>query len=213
MANVLHWLVPKELEFFDMLKEQSENAVNGAREFGRLVVDYPKLSYEKKLVFSENIKRLEKNGDEITHNILAKLDKTFITPIDKEDIHSLVMLLDDVTDLIDSVSRRFVIFGIEKVDTFVKRLSENVLKAVIEVDSGILELKKLRNMKEFYVRLHAIENESDEIYHNALRSLFKNKKNAVDIIKYKEIYEFLEQIADKCEDIANVIESVVVKHA
>lgn len=213
MANVLHWLVPKEMEFFDMLKGQSENVVSGAKEFRRLIINYPKLSYKKRLDFSNSIKDIETRGDELKHNILTNLEKTFITPIDKEDIHNIVLLLDDVLDLIDSVARRFVIFDIQRIDRYIKHLSENVVKATTEIDGGISDLRKLRNMKEFYIRMHGIENESDDIFHEALHSLFKNKKNSVDIIKYKEIYEFLEETADKCEDIANVIQSIVVKHA
>ena len=213
MANMIQWFMPKELKFFDMLKEQSENAVNAAKELKSLIQHFPKLSYESKKIASKNIKRIEENGDDITHNILAALDKTFITPIDKEDIHHMARLLDDVIDLIEAVSARIVLFNIEKVDIYIKQLVEVVVNIANEIDGGIYNLKNLRRMEEWYVKVHSLENQSDDIYHEALFRLFNNNKSTLYIIKYKEIYELLEQVTNKCEDVANLIESIVVKHA
>ncbi len=213
MTKVLQWFVPKELKFFDILKEQSENALNAAKELKRFVYHFPKLSYDSKKKVSKSIRRIEEKGDDIAHNILNALDKTFITPIDKEDIHQMVHLLDDVTDLIEAVSARIVLFNIDKVDIYIKQLVDVVLDTVAEVDKGIGDLKKLKRMEEWYIKIHSLENKSDGIYKEALYKLFNNNKNALYIIKYKEIYELLEKINDKCEVIANVVESIVIKHA
>src|SRR3989338_7659466 len=172
MANMIQWFMPKELKFFDMLNEQSENAVNAAKELKSLIQHFPKLSYESKKIASKNIKRIEENGDDITHNILAALDKTFITPIDKEDIHHMASLLDDVIDLIEAVSARIVLFNIEKVDIYIKQLVEVVVNIANEIDRGIYNLKNLRRMEEWYVKVHSLENQSDDIYHEALFRLF-----------------------------------------
>ena|SRR3989338_2048143 len=112
MANIVHWLLPKEEKFFHMLKEQSSNVVDGANKFKELVDNYNRFSYSKKKVFVKKIEEIEAKGDEVTHKILGELDKTFITPIDKEDIHRLAVLLDDVIDLIDKTASRFIIFKI-----------------------------------------------------------------------------------------------------
>jgi len=213
MARVLQWFVPKELKFFDVLKEQSENSLNAAKELKRFVHNFPKLSYDSKKRVSKSIKLIEEKGDDIAHDTLAALDKTFITPIDKEDIHQMVHLLDDVTDLIEAVSARIVLFNIDKVDTYIKQLVDIVLDIVAEVDKGVSDLRKLSRMEEWYIKIHSLENKSDEIYKEALYKLFNNNKNALYIIKYKEIYELLEKVNDKCEIIANVIESIVIKHA
>lgn len=213
MANIMHWLVPKEEKFFEMLTEQAENALEGAKELKNFVSNYEKLGRNDRKAKAQLIKNIENKGDEITHRILEKLDKTFITPIDKEDIHQMAVLLDDIIDLINAVALRFVLLGLERIDNFITKLVDIILNAVSELNKSILDLRKLRNMKEHYVKVHSLENEADDIYHEALSDLFHFYKNSIDIIKYKEIYELLEEITDKCEEVTHVIESIVVKHA
>ena len=135
-----------------------------------------------------------------------------MTSIDKEDIHRLTMLLDDVIDTIYATSIRLSIFKIGKIDDYIKKMTEVVIETVGKIELGVIGVSKLKTMNRFYIDIHTLENKSDEIYHEALDNLF-NKKDPIEIIKYKEIYEFLEDLTDKCEDIANVIESIVVKHA
>jgi len=212
MTNIVHWLLPKEQKFFEMLKNQSSNAVRGAHELKNLVNYYDKLSYSKKRGCVKIIKDIEHKGDDLSHEIIGILDKTFITPIDKEDIHQLTRLLDDVIDLIDATAQRILIFKINRIDSCIKKFAEIALEIVKRIDEGILEMSNLKNMNQFYIDVHTLENEGDDLYRDALEKLF-NKKDAIEIIKYKEIYEFLESIIDKCEVIANVIQSIVVKHA
>ena len=212
MPDIIRWLLPKEEEFFDRLKEQSSNAVRGAEEFNSLIGSYNSLSEDQRVISLKKIKDIEHTGDDLAHNIISNLDKTFITPIDKEDIHSLVMLLDDVIDLINTTAERLIIFKISKIDIYIKNLNEVVFDIAKKIDNGIFEVRKLKNMNKFYIDVHTLENKGDEIYRNALIELF-GKANVIDIIKYKEIYELMENIIDKCESIANVMESIVVKHA
>jgi hypothetical protein len=195
-----------------MLEEQSSNVVKGATEFGNLIYNYNRLSHSKKKDFVKQIQNIEDKGDDLTHKILETLDKTFITPLDKEDIHQLAVFLDDILDLICATSRRLIIFKLTAIDSHMKNLTGVVLEIVKKVDQGIRWVSKQQNMNKFYIDAHTLENKGDEIYYNAISKLF-DKKNFVDIIKYKEIYEFFENIIDKCEDITNVIESIVVKHA
>ncbi len=212
MANIVHWLLPKEEKFFRMLKEQSSNVVKGARGFKDLVDSYNRLSYSKKKVFAKKIEDLEHKGDDITHKIIGELDKTFITPIDKEDIHRLAVLLDDIIDIINKTASRFIIFKITRIDSHIRDLTDIILEIAKKIDEGIMGVSKLKNMQEFYIDVNTLENTGDDLYHNALAKLF-DKEDPVEIIKYKEIYEFLESVINKCEDVSNVIESIVVKHA
>ncbi|MDP3766104.1 MAG: DUF47 family protein [Nanoarchaeota archaeon] len=213
MANIMHWLVPKEEKFFDMLTEQSENALEGAKELKDFVHNYTKFERSERKARAQVIKKIEHKGDEITHKIIENLNKTFITPIDKEDIHQMAVLLDDVMDLINAVALRFVLLGIERIDIFIVKLVDIILNSVTEVNKSIMDLRKLKDMREHYIKIHSLENEADEVYHEALSELFHFYKNSIDIIKYKEMYELLEKITDKCEEVTHVIESIVVKHA
>ena len=212
MANIVQWLLPKEEKFFYMLKEQSSNVVDGANEFKNLVYSYNRLSYSAQRAFVKRIDNIEHKGDDLTHNIIGLLDKTFITPIDKEDIHELAVLLDDVIDLINKTSKRLIIFKIIRIDSHIKSLTDAALEIVKKIDSGVMGISKLENMSEFYIGVHTLENKGDDLYHTALAKLF-DKKDVIGIIKYKEIYELLESVLNKCEEIANIIESIVVKHA
>ena len=209
---MMRWLLPKEEEFFDKLKAQSSNAVKGAEEFDNLISNYNVFSEDERAKSLKKIADIEHIGDEITHDIIRTLDKTFITPIDKEDIHNLAVLLDDLIDLINIAAERLIIFKINKIDAHIKNFNEVIFRITKKVDSGIFDVRKLKNMNQFYIDVHTLENRGDDIYRNALASLFE-KNDVVDIIKYKEVYELLEKIIDKCEGIANLTESIVVKHA
>jgi len=125
----------------------------------------------------------------------------------------MTVLLDDVVDLIDTATLRFVILGIERIDNHIIKLVSVTHQSVEELNKAVADLKKLKHVKEHYVKIHSLENEADEVYYNALSELFHFFKNPIDIIKYKEVYELLEGVTDKCEDVANVIESIVIKHA
>ena len=212
MANLVNWLLPKEKKFFLMLKDQASNVVDGASEFKNLIDNYNSLSDIKRKELVKKIKEIESKGDNIVHNIIGSLDKAFITPIDKEDIHRLSMLLDDAIDFIYATSIRLTIFKINRIDDHIRKLADIILETVKKIELGVIGVSKLKSMNRFYIDIHTLENKADDIYHEALGDLF-NKKDPIEIIKYREIYEYLENITDRCEDIANVIESIVVKHA
>ena len=122
------------------------------------------------------------------------------------------MLLDDVIDTIDKTASRLIIFKITKIDSHIRHLTDIILEIAKKIDDGVMAVSKLKNMHEFYIDVNTLENTGDELYRTALAKLF-NREDPIEIIKYKEIYEFLESVINKCEDIANVIESIVVKHA
>ncbi len=212
MPNIIKWLLPREYKFFDMLKGHSSVMVEASRELKSFIGEYHNLSQISKKNLVKGLKDIEHKGDDSTHNILILLDKAFITPIDKEDIHKLTMLIDDVIDLIYAAAVKIHIFDLKNMDEFIVKLAGTILRIVSKTDELFLKIVKLNHMSQIYIDVHSLENEADEILYNALSELFKSK-DPIYIIKYKEVYEILGAITDKCEDIANVIESVVVKHA
>lgn len=213
MANIMRWLVPKEEKFFEMLAEQSQNALEAAKELKTFVDEYPKFERSERKAKVQSIKNIEHKGDELMHKLIEKLDRSFIAPINKEGIHQMAVLIDDITELVNEAALRFILLGIERIDSYITKLVDVIVNAVSEISKSISDLKKLKHLKEHYVKIHSLENEADDIYHDALSELFHFYKNSIDIIKYKEIYELLGKITDKCEDVAQVIESIAFKHS
>ena len=213
MKNILNIFIPKEEIFFDMLKKQSENAVRSSLILKELLDNYETLSETEKKFQVEKIEELEKRGDKQTHEIMETLDKTFITPIDREDIHAACILLDDVIDLIEEVAKKFLLFRIENPSDDMKNLARLITQAVKEADEGIYNLKNFKKIKQSCINIHNSENEANSVHYKAMAELFHNGKLPIDVIKEKDIYEILEKITDKCEDIAHILESILVKNA
>lgn len=213
MANIIRWLVPKEKKLFEMLAEQSENVLEGAKELKNFVDNYEKFERSERKSKANAIKTIEHKNDEITHRIIERLNKAFITSIDKEYIRQIAILLDDVIDLINAAALRFVLLSIERIDDYIVKLVGIIHSAAIELNKTVLDFKKTKNIKEHCAKIRSLENEADNVYHEALSELFHFYRNSIDIIKYKEIYELLEEITDKCKDAANVIESAAAKRA
>ena len=213
MANILQWLSPKEDKFFDLLKAQADATLEAASALHEMIQEYDKLSNDERKEFAKKIKAIEHKGDDAAHTLFEQLNKTFITPLDRDDIHHLANFLDDVTDLINAVALRLVILEIRQVDEHIEKLVNIVHSAVKEIHIIMSQLKTLKQVKEHTIKINTLENEADDVYHDALSKVFKKYNNPIDIIKYKEIYEFLEDTTDRCEHVANVIENIVMKHA
>ena len=213
MKKILHWLVPREKEFFELLAEQSSNALEGAKELKIFIDDYGKLERGERKARAYAIKNIENKGDEAAKKIFGRLDKNFKAAIDREDIQRMAVLLDDITDLISDAASKFVILSIERIDVHTVKFADVVLEAVDEVDKSVLNLKKLKGMESHCAKIRSLEKAADKIYDEALSELFHFYKNSIDIMKYRDIYELLESIADKCKDVANVLDSIAAKHA
>src|SRR3989338_6413110 len=213
MKKILHWLVPREKEFFELLAEQSSNALEGAKELKIFIDDYGKLERGERKARAYAIKNIENKGDEAAKKIFGRLDKNFKAAIDREDIQRMAVLLDDITDLISDAASKFVILSIERIDVHTVKFADVVLEAVDEVDKSVLNLKKLKGMESHCAKIRSLEKAADKIYDEALSELFHFYKNSIDIMKYSDIYELLESIADKCKDVANVLDSIAAKHA
>jgi len=209
MKRGFSWLIPQEKKFFDMLENEAENVLVGAKAISELLNDSADIDVVRK-----KVEEIEHRGDDIVHEIFEALNTTFITPIDHEDISKLASALDDVLDHIHSVTRRLYFYNIKYRTKPMKMFIKVLLKACEELNiavKGIRELKKPEAIEQKCVEVNTLENEADEILNKSIVELLK-VKDAIEFIKLKEIYDFLEIAMDRCEDAANVISDIVVKH-
>ncbi|MCX9081368.1 MAG: DUF47 family protein [Candidatus Methanoperedens sp.] len=204
------WLIPQDKHFFSMLENESNNVLEGSKAFLEMLNNYENIKEKQ-----QKIKDIEHQGDDFVHEIFEELNKTFITPIDHEDISALASAFDDVLDYIDGTATRLVLYEIKKPEENMIKLGEVVLKQTAELNLAICGLRNIKNPKEIEKRcieVNRLENVADDIYKSSVAQLFK-QKDAVEIMKLKEIYERLEFATDKCEDAANVISDIVVKNS
>jgi predicted phosphate transport protein (TIGR00153 family) len=205
----LFGLIPKDERFFLLFREMTLNIVAGA-DLLKKMLD----TFEDPVAYQARIKELEHKGDTITHDIIKKLNKSFITPFDREDIYSLASALDDILDLIDASAQRIVMYNVEKPTPESKELGFLILKSCQVIAKGVSHLGgSNERINECCVEVNALENEADRVCREAISRLFDDEKDPIQLIKWKEIYETLERATDKCEDAANILESVVMKNA
>jgi predicted phosphate transport protein (TIGR00153 family) len=198
--------------FYELLEKQATAAVNAAKEFHKLVGDFGNLSQ-----YAVKIKEIESAADHITHELANKIDATFVTPLDKEDLRALSSELDDVTDHIEACTGRMALYkltqarpDLESLVTMLVRITEAMFEAV----KSLRTMPSRDKMRDIFIQIHQIENEHDAAFRKALADLLNaSDADPIKVIKWKEIYDRLETSVDKCEDVANTIESVVVKYA
>ena len=201
-------LFPRNERFFDLFSLSASNIRLAAEQLLNMVQDFTNV--EEK---AERLKEVESEGDRITHEIIDFLNSSFITPIDREDIYALAGKLDDVLDEIEGVSSRLHLFSLEKPTPECVELVQIVVRASEAIEKAIKNLKHFSDLKGFIVEIHRLENQADQITRKMVAQLFNNGQNdVVGLIKWKEIYSRLEHTADRCEDVANVIEDIVVKN-
>ncbi len=200
-------LTPKEVDFFKMLRESSANVLEGARALKELMENYTEVETKVK-----RIQEIEHEGDQITHRIFDKLNKTFITPIDSEDIYSLTSQLDDVLDAVEGIASRFLNFKITEPTPEAKDLVDIIYRAAEEINKALGNLKDLDHTLPFCVEINRLENEADDIVESLIGRMFEEEEDIRKLLKWKEIYSRMEVAADRCEDVANVIEAIVVKN-
>jgi len=201
-------LIPRDVKFFDLFREQAGNIHQAAQMLVNLFEDFKDV--EKHVA---EIKFLEHKGDQLTHDLMMRLNQTFITPFDREDIHALGSALDDVLDLVDAAASRLVTYKVTAVTPGARQLSKVILHGTDIIVQAIGQLNKPQNILEYCDQLAMLEEEADRIKGECVARLFENSTNPVEIIKWKEIYEVLEVTTDKCEDVADVLEAVVLKAA
>lgn len=200
--------IPREEKFFDFFVEDAQNVLAGARlleEFFR--------SYDQRERIASQLRDLERRGDGISHDIGHKLESTFVTPFDREDIHQLISRLDDVIDFIEEVADTCLLYKIDQPTPPALAQTEIIVKQCEQIVRALERLKGFKNIGPYWIEIHRLENEGDLVARRAMADLFTNGTDPVEIIKWKDLYALLEDAIDACEDVANVIERIVVKHA
>ncbi len=203
------WLIPQEKKFFRMMNDEIAQISQGARVLDGLVGSLNDVDGTVK-----ELKRIEHETDKIVHTIFYELNRSFITPIEREDISCLILKLDDIMDSIYATANRLRIFGIGQPNGHMKKQTEFLVKSVGQVSNALEKLGRLKNTAEmsgFCIEIHRVENQADEVFNDAMLKLFK-ETDPVTIIKMKELHELLEKAIDNCEDVANVINDILIKH-
>lgn len=208
---LLTYLMPKDKLFFPLFEKSAANLEKGGKAIYQLVTCTD--ANEKNSLFRE-IEQIERTGDEITHEILNHLENKIITPFDREDIHRLATSMNDILDYIQGASKRIELYKPGKLPVEVTKLSEMILHSTVELRMTVCELKNMRQMRDItdsLSKIKNIENQADDVFDHAVGRLFENEKNAIEIIKVKEVLAALEDATDRVEDVAKVIRSIVVK--
>lgn len=213
LNSIFQYFVPKDKKFFPLFEQAGSNLI----EMSKLLKESVNTTdLEQRKSLSKKLEDLEHVGDNITHQIHLELGRNFITPFDREDIHALASSLDDVADFIHGASNRMQLYQVEKATEPMIELADLILEATEHVAKALYELKDLKNIRNITdscVRINSVENKADYIFDKALADLFEYEKDAISLIKHKEVISAMEDATDKCEDVANVLESILVKNA
>ena len=201
-------LLPRDERYFDRFSDMARRIHDAAGILNQFF-----LGEQPASAVADRIKRIEHECDEISHEILRDIDRTFITPIDREDIHQLAVRLDDVIDLIDGTIRRIHLFHIVEPTAPSRKLAPLIVEITGEMVEAVAQLRKQKGVVEHCIRIKQLENRGDVAFHEAVASLFSDEIPAIEVIKWKDIYENMERCIDQCESVAHVLESVVLKHS
>ncbi|MFN8179931.1 MAG: DUF47 family protein [bacterium] len=204
-------LLPRETSFFDFFDQHAALVVAGTREFQSLAATAANIVPKAK-----RIQELEHEADVVTHQCVEALHKTFITPMDRNDIHRLISCMDDVIDLVDAASDRITLYELETTWQGLRDLADVLLRATESVEQAVRGLRDLRHpevIRQRCIDVNRLENEADAVLRHALAALFRKETNPIRVIQWKEIYEILEAATDRCEDVANVIEGVTLEQS
>jgi len=214
MAGILSYFLPKDKVFYSLFEQASDNLEKIAKNLLQ-VVHEP--DFNKRGVIIKEMEDIEHQNDEITHKIFIELGRNFITPFDREDIHSLASALDDIADCIYAAGKKINFYKIDPIsDQGIQKMAEAISGAVKAVKEAVAELRNLKNTQkiiECVIKINSIENNADDIFDMSIERLFESDVDAKELIKRREIYQVMEVATDKCEDAGNVIESIVVKYA
>ncbi|MBA7614012.1 hypothetical protein ES703_21273 [subsurface metagenome] len=203
--------IPREEKFFDLFEEGARNMVKASQVLKGMIDTWEFVGGRV-----AEIRELEHAGDTITHQIMAQLNRTFVTPFDREDIALLAHTLDDVTDFIDAAADAMLIYKVESPTQRAKELADIIVQAATEVERAMPRLRhraELKRIPEYCVEINRLENMADRVFRSAMAELFDDTTDIAQVIKWREIYEHMESATDRCEDVADVLEGVALKHA
>lgn len=210
---LLQLLVPKERKFFDLFEKASNNIQKTAEVLYNALNMAPG---DKRMELLKEVGRLEHVGDEITHQIFQEVGSTFITPFDREDIQRLASVMDDILDFIHGAAKRIELYKMDNIHPSIIKLAELTLESCTELNKAIPHLRDLRDVskiREACIVINSIENHADDVSDMTLARLFEEETNAIEVIKLKEIISIIETATDRCEDAANVLESIIIKES
>jgi predicted phosphate transport protein (TIGR00153 family) len=210
-GKIFSFLIPQDKNFFKLFAQSSNNLVDISIVFSEMV----NAPVERRPELLKKISDLEHVGDTITHQIFTELSTNFITPFDREDISYLASSLDDIVDYIDGSAKRLHTYKLGETSNAMKKLSEIIENSAKEIHVAVANLKDMNNvvrLREAIVRINSLENHADDIFDSAIADLFETEKDAIQIMKIKEVLSNMETATDKCEDVANVIETIIVKN-
>lgn len=212
LNSVFQFLVPKDKKFFPLFEEASSNLIELASNLHEAV----NLPLKEREALFLKIDELEQRGEDLTRQTNLELSRNFITPFDREDIHSLVTSIDNVADNLHGAASRMRLYQVDKITKSIRKLTEINLEACQHIDAAVKELKNLERMKTITnacTKINKLENKSDNVYNKAVFEIFENETDVKNIIKYKEVLSVLETATDKCKSVASVLESITVKHS
>lgn len=211
--SIVKWLMPKEERFHDLFEKDTQTLLRGARLFAEVAASR---SLEERRVKTVELKAIEHEGDDITRQVFEALNSTFITPLDREDIRSIASDLDDILDHLEGVAQYLVIFELAESPEGLRQFADILVKMVEEIDRVthlIWDLSNEREIQAAIVRISDLENQGDVLYNTVIADLFKDGRNPVEILKWKEVIEGLEEACDSCKDFTHAVGNVVIKNA
>jgi hypothetical protein len=201
-------ILPREDEYFTLFSQMTAKIQEASNTLVEMMQDKSG-NFES---YYKRIKDIEHGCDEINHKLTTKLDQSFITPFDREDIFTLSVALDDVIDYIDAGARAILMYDIREINDYARHFAKVIQSLAMELHSAVSMLAKPNGMNEHIVEIHRLENEADDVYFRAIGELFRQSNDPATLIKWKELYEILENATDRCESVANIIESIILKH-
>lgn len=213
LNSILSIFMPKNKVFYDLFEKVAGNVSLMSDKLRELVAE---TDSDKKVAVLTQIEDLEHENDNLTHNIFTELGRNFITPFDREDIHYLATSLDDIADYIYASAKKMNFYKVNTNDMGIQKLAEVIQLGAAEVRKAVIELRGMKNMKavtESLVKINSLENQADDLFDMSIERLFETEPDAKEVIKKREIYQVMELATDKCEDAANVIESIIIKYA
>ncbi len=211
--NIFDLLLPKETKFYSYMEQQVEFLLTSTTTFKELIDTLQTLTEDQIHEKLLKIKECETGGDEVEHRILNELKKTFITPIDREDIHTLAINIDRATDILNSISRKIDIYDIRgEAPANVRKFADIIVKIAQQMEISVKRLRKKENIDETVIAMHGLENDADELFHESMAQLFSDKIDPIYIMKFKEFYEHLESVVDAIDYVGKLIRGIRVKH-
>ncbi len=207
-------LIPRDVRFFDLFVDDVANVLGGARLLEAMLRTFEGMlrTYDEPEARAAEIRATEHRGDEISHDIGHRLEATFVTPFDREDIYALISGLDDILDLVEEVADTFVLYRIAAPTATAVDQAAIIVKQVELLHEALAHLQGFKGLDRYWIEVHRLENEGDRIVRAAIASLFEDEEDPINLVKWKDVYGLLEDTIDKAEDVANIIERITIKH-